>query len=68
MFLFILLLSISFQFRNWKKVVLLVTAFTIGHSLTLFMSSLDFISMNQQLIEILIALTILIAGILNIIT
>ena len=39
--LFILALIAIFSFRDWKKVLILVTAFTIGHSLTLVLSALD---------------------------
>ena len=59
------MLAIPYAFKSWKKVVLLATAFTLGHSLTLALSALKLISVNAQIIEILIAVTILITAVLN---
>lgn len=50
---------------DWKKVLILVTAFTIGHSITLALSVLDMIKINSDLIEFLIPVTILITAIAN---
>lgn len=64
--LFILVLAVPYFIKDWKHVVWLATAFTLGHSLTLALASLNLIKVNSQLIEILIALSILVTGILNI--
>lgn len=63
--LFILVLTVPFYIKDWKKVILLATAFTIGHSITLALSSLNVIRANSQFIEIFIAVSILITGVLN---
>ena len=63
--LFITALSAIYIFRNWKKVLILVTAFTIGHSLTLALSVLDIIRINSKLVEILIPCTIAITAVFN---
>ena len=65
--LFVLALCATYQLKEWKKVVLLVTAFTIGHSLTLALAALDVIAFNPTVIEILIPVTIIVTGLTNII-
>jgi len=64
--LFIVSLCTVYLIRDWKKVLILVTAFTIGHSITLALATLQIISVNQKLIEFLIPLTILITAVSNI--
>lgn len=64
--LFILVLAVPYFIKDWKRVVLLATAFTIGHSLTLAFASLNIIKVNSQIVEILIAVSILLTGIINI--
>jgi len=56
--LFVAALCLRYLWQDWKKVVVLVTAFTIGHSLTLALSALDYIHVNAGWIEFLIPLTI----------
>lgn len=56
--LFVTALCLRYLLRDWKKVVILVTAFTIGHSLTLLLSALNYISVSSYWIEFLIPLTI----------
>ncbi len=65
--LFITTLCAVYFFNQWKKVIILITSFTIGHSITLALASLSIISVNNKLIEFLIPLTIFITGIANII-
>lgn len=64
--LFILALAVIYSFADWKKVLVLVTAFTIGHSLTLALSVLDIIRINSNLVEVLIPLTIVLTAAWNI--
>lgn len=63
--LFIVTLCAVYQLKEWKQILILVTAFTIGHSITLALSSLNFIKINSHLVEILIPVTILITAISN---
>lgn len=63
--LFVTALAAIYIFKDWKKVLILVTAFTIGHSLTLALSVYDVIRVNDHLVEFLIPVTILITGIFN---
>lgn len=63
--LYIIALSILFDLKQWKNLLWLVTAFTLGHSLTLALSVTDIIRIPQILVEIWIALTILISCVWN---
>ena len=63
--LFITALSAIYIFKDWKKVLILVTAFTIGHSVTLALSVYDVIRINNNLVEFLIPVTILITAVFN---
>lgn len=65
--LFILILCAVYKLNEWKKVLILVTAFTIGHSLTLVLATLDLMKVDGDLIEFLIALTIFITAMVNVI-
>lgn len=63
--LFIVSLSAIYILKDWKKVLVLVTAFTIGHSLTLALSIYDVIRANEKWVEFLIPITIIITAIFN---
>lgn len=65
--LFLLALCGMYTIADWKKVLLLVTAFTVGHSVTLALSVLNIVSINTAVIEFLIPVTILITAASNII-
>lgn len=60
--LFILALCAVYQLSQWKRVALLITAFTIGHSLTLALAIFQIIQVPQSITEFFIALTILLLG------
>lgn len=60
--LFVIALCALYQLRDWKHVLVLVTAFTLGHSITLALSTLDIIKVSVELIEFLIPITILITA------
>lgn len=63
--LFILALSAIYLLKDWKQVLVLVTAFTIGHSLTLALSVYDVIRANDRWVEFLIPCTIMITSLFN---
>ena len=63
--LFVVALAAIYLLPNWKHVLILVTAFTIGHSLTLALSVLDIIRINEKWVEFLIPCTIVITAFLN---
>ncbi len=64
--LFLMALCAVYSIKEWAKVLILVTAFTLGHTLTLALATLDLIRISTSLIEFLIPVTIIIAGIWNI--
>jgi hypothetical protein len=63
--LFVLALSAIYLLGNWKQVLVLVTAFTIGHSLTLALSVYDIIRVNSTWVEFLIPCTIIATALFN---
>jgi hypothetical protein len=63
--LFVVALCAIYLVRDWKKILILVTAFTIGHSITLAMATLNVVSVNSEFIEFLIPLTIFITSFSN---
>jgi hypothetical protein len=64
--LYVIALCVLFSIKDWKKLLVLVTAFTIGHSLTLAISVLDVLTVKQAYIELLIPLTIMSTCIVNV--
>lgn len=64
--LFLIVLAVVFNFNQWKKVVWLITFFTIGHSLTLALAAYDLINVPLNIVEFLIPVTICITGVFNI--
>ena len=63
--LFVLALTVVTRPQEWKKVLILITSFTIGHSLTLALATLNIIAVPASLTEFLICLTILITAVSN---
>jgi hypothetical protein len=63
--LFVVALGAIYLVRDWKRILILVTAFTIGHSITLALATLRIISVKTNLIEFLIPLTIFITAFSN---
>jgi hypothetical protein len=62
---FIVVLSVGCTFSQWRNILFLVTAFTIGHSLTLFLSVVDIIRFNDKYVEFAIPCTIVVSAALN---
>jgi hypothetical protein len=63
--LFIAALAAIYLLKDWRQVLILVTAFTIGHSLTLALSVLDIIRFSPVWVEFLIPVTIVITAFSN---
>lgn len=66
--LFLIMLSIPFVFKDWKRVIVLVTVFTLGHTLSLILATYNVVRINSQIVEFLIPITILIVAVYNIFT
>jgi hypothetical protein len=62
---FITSLAIIYTFLDWKKVLVLVTAFTIGHAITLYLSALDLFRFNIEWVEFAIPCTIVLTAASN---
>jgi len=65
--LFVMALCGIYTIKDWKQVLILVTAFTIGHSVTLALSVFNIVQFSTKIIEFLIPVTILITAFSNII-
>lgn len=63
--LFVLALCAVYLIRDWKQILILVTAFTIGHSITLALATLNIISVSPVWVEFLIPLTIFTTAVSN---
>lgn len=66
--LFLMVLAVPYVFKDWKRVLLLVSMFTLGHTLSLVLAAYGVVSVNGKLVEFLIPVTILIAAIYNVFT
>lgn len=64
--LFLIALAVVYDFKNWKKVLWLITLFTIGHTLTLILAAYKIVSININWIEFLIPVTIITTALVNI--
>ena len=65
--LFLIVLVASYTFIGWKRVFWLVTIFTLGHTLSLFLSVYQIVIVNSKYVEFLIPVTILVTAIFNIV-
>jgi len=66
--LFLMVLTVPYVFKDWKRVLMLVSMFTIGHTLSLVLATYDVVSINGKLVEFLIPLTIFIVALYNVFT
>lgn len=63
--LFLIVLAVIFEFYQLKKVLWLITLFTIGHSVTLALSAYGVLKIDVAIVEFLIPVTIFITGVVN---
>ena len=66
--LFLIVLTVPYLFNNWKRVLLLVSTFTLGHTLSLVLAAYGVVKVNPQIVEFLIPVTILIVAVFNVFT
>ena len=66
--LFLMVLAVPYVFKDWKRVLILVSMFTLGHTLSLVLAAYGVLSVNGKLVEFLIPVTILIAALYNVFT
>ena len=63
--LFLIALTAAHSMKEWKRLLLLISVFTVGHTLALLLSVFNLLVINENLIELLIPVTILITAVLN---
>lgn len=66
--LFLVVLAVPYLFKDWKRVLWMVTVFTVGHTISLVLASFGKVKVDGNLIEFLIPLSILIVAIYNVFT
>lgn len=66
--LFLIALTVPYAFKDWKRVLILISIFTIGHTLALLLSVYGVVMVKARLIEFLIPITILITAIFHLFT
>ncbi|MGY5846173.1 HupE/UreJ family protein [Salegentibacter sp. HM20] len=66
--LFLIVLVAAYGFSSWKKIIWLVTLFTLGHTLALFLSVYGIVKVDPAWVELLIPVTILLTAFYNIFT
>ena len=66
--LFLIALTVPYLFKDWKRILLLVSVFTIGHTLALLLSVFGIIAIKVNIVEFLIPITILITAIFHLFT
>lgn len=66
--LFLIALMIPYAFKDWQRVLLLVSLFTIGHTLALLLSVFGIVRIQANLVEFLIPITILVTAIFHLFT
>jgi hypothetical protein len=66
--LFLMVLTIPYMFKDWKRVITLVSLFTLGHTLSLVLAAYNVVTVSGVLVEFLIPITILVMAVYNIFT
>ena len=62
----LIVLAIPYMFKDWKRLLFLITVFVIGHTVALAFATYDVISVSNKWIEFLIPSTILVVALFNI--
>ena len=63
--LFLIVLVAAYNFSNWKRIIILVSLFTLGHTVSLLLANFNMVLVSSKWIEFLIPVTILITSIYN---
>jgi hypothetical protein len=66
--LFLIALTVPYAFKDWKRVLILVSLFTLGHTLALLLSVYGVVVIKANLVEFLIPITILIVALFDLFT
>lgn len=60
--LFLIALTVPYNFKDWKILLLLVSVFTLGHTSALLLAVLELLKVSASLVELLIPITILLTA------
>ena len=66
--LFLLALTVPYDFKDWKRILILVSLFTLGHSIALLLSVFNILILKVNIVELIIPITILVTALYNLIT
>lgn len=66
--LFLIVLTVPFMFKDWKRLLVLITLFALGHTASLTMAVYGIISVDTKLVEFLIPMTIMVVALYNVFT
>ena len=66
--LFLIVLVAAYNFSNWKRIFILVSLFTLGHTVSLLLANYNVVTVSSKWIEFLIPVTILVAALYNLFT
>ncbi|HEY6142390.1 MAG TPA: HupE/UreJ family protein [Flavobacterium sp.] len=66
--LFLIALTVPYAFKDWKRLLILVTVFTVGHAIASLLTVLGVIIIKVNLVEFLIPITILIVALFHLFT
>ena len=64
--LFVMALCAAYRLVQWRQIIIIITAFTLGHSGTLILCAIDVIPTNPTLVDLLIPFTIMVTALLNV--
>ena len=65
---FLIVLAVPYLFKDWKRILLLITVFTLGHTVSLLLATYNVISVNSSLVDFLMPLIILVVALYNVFT
>lgn len=66
--LFLMVLTVPYLFKDWKRVFMLVTLFTVGHTLSLILATYGAVKVSAGIVEFLIPVTIFVVALFNVFT
>ncbi len=66
--LFLIVLTVPYLFKDWKRVLTLVTMFTLGHTISMFLAVYGHVKVSSSIIEFLIPVSIFVVAIFNVLT
>lgn len=66
--LFLIVLTVPYVFKDWRRVLLMVTLFTVGHMTSMILAVYGVVSVDRGIIEFLIPVTIFVSALYNVFT